>query len=107
MKKLEFTVISYLNQSDQEKEQEEKLRDLGLPVEEADKEERLTAYVCMPDKIVEYRETLVKYKGELHPAAAILFMTEGKVFETPILLTTITELEEKITEYYESNQKNT
>jgi hypothetical protein len=87
-----------------EKEEEEKLRALGLEpsggIPKAP-EEIIVKYSFEATEIKEVRETFIKYQGELHPAVVATFKISQEVIqETPPLLCTWDEFHSKIYEQY-------
>lgn len=107
MNKLEFNVVVYSLPTTEEKEQINYLANLGLQGEDElyNPKERLCKYVFLPDVIMEYRETYIMYQKQNIDAVVCMYMIQGKINETPPLICSLKEFEEKL-EIYENNKKN-
>ena len=94
-RKLTFKVVATKIKTQQEVEEEEKLRDLGLPVDDEITQE-LMRYSFVPHDIVEYRETYVMYKGNYEKGVICTYSSQHETMDTPILLCTVEEFEEEV-----------
>lgn len=107
MKKLEYKIVIVYLPSEKEEEENERLRDLGLPIKESSnkRDERFVKYSFRPSRIVGYRETFVNYKeGELSGVIAC-YETDGFSYETPVLLVSYEQFEKDIEEYEQFNKE--
>lgn len=100
---LEFDVIIYLK-DDNAKKEANKLRDMGIEVPEVEeKEEKIAKYSFNPSEIYEYRQTYVKYKGDILDAVTVTFTSH--LYETPALLIHYDEFKERLKQWNENNQE--
>src|SRR5699024_3611967 len=83
---LEFEVVIYLKDSSKDLEIEKYL-DMGIDyVPEEEQEEKIVKYSFNPTKILEVRQTFVKYRGDWRDSVVVTYGDDN--FETPPLLTT-------------------
>lgn len=102
MKKLEFEVVIYQIPSIEESDEIERLKDLGIysSDNEEEKKEKLVRYSFKPEAIIEYRESIVKYRNKDHEGVVCLYNAGRYNYETPVLLISYDEFERKIEQYY-------
>lgn len=93
---LEFEVVIYLKDSSKDLEIEKYL-DMGIDIPEEELEERIVKYSFNPTKILEVRQTFVKYRGDWRDAVIVTY--GDRDFETPPLLTTFEEFKRKVNEH--------
>jgi hypothetical protein len=106
MKKLEVKlVMSRYNDTPEQNKTRDLYEDLGLNLPEENVSplrEELVNYTFMYESIIEYRQSLVSFKGEELPAIVCMYMHQGKVFQTPLIVITYEEFE-KLLKENESN----
>jgi len=105
-KLIEFNYVIYLNDDTPGTPEEEKLKDLGINIEEENKEtEKIVVYSFLPTDIVELRDTFIKYKQNWHRAVVASYLANDKVLiETPPLFITREDFKREVNE---QNQKST
>lgn len=104
-KYLEYDVVIYLEKSQEEKQELEKLKEMGIPVskEDQEKEEKTAKYSFDPSTIVEMRQTYVKFMGEFRDAVVVSFTKH--IYETPPLLVTYEQFKKDLKVWHENNKE--
>lgn len=93
---LEFEVVIYLKDSSKDLEVEKYL-DMGIDYVPEEQEERIVKYSFNPTKILEVRQTFVKYRGDWRDSVIVTYGDDN--FETPPLLATFEEFKRKVNEH--------
>ena len=105
LNKLEYNVIVSFRNSQKQEEENERLRDLGLPIDDTpQRPERMVKYSFCPEDIVEYRQTFITFRDQEMDGVVCMF-TNQYVHETPILLVHYDQFEKDLEKYYEQYDK--
>lgn len=99
MKKLEFKIVVFKIPSEKEESDKEMYENLGISIPDEILKEELMRYSFFPDKIIEYRESKVSYRGEDTKCIACSYVAGEDIFETPPLLVSYEEFEKQLEEY--------
>ena len=100
---IEFNIVSILVDDSVDREREKYL-EMGMDIpEDKSQEEKIVKYAFDCSKIVEVRQTFVRYKGEFLPAVVATYSKD--LLYTPPLLTTFEEFKNKVNEHNKQNTK--